>query len=123
MNRLYISIFLLLAVVAGGIASVVYIETADDKIQYLGKQIKEEAAQGEDTTQEVAELCEFWERHRMVMAFIENSGNIASISAEVSRLPALAAESSPDLIQQVDSVCVQCALLSERQFPYIRSML
>ena len=123
MNRLYISIFLLIVVLAGGIGSVVYIEAADDRIQYLGKQIKEEAARGEDTTEEVAELCEFWEHHRMVMAYIENSGNIASISAEISRLPALAEENSPDLVQQVDSVCVQCALLSERQFPYIRSML
>lgn len=123
MKRLYISIFLLLLVLAGGISSVVYIEAADDRIQYLGEQIKAEAARGEDTTQEVAELCEFWERHRMVMAYIENSGSIASISAEISRLPALAEENSPDLVQQVDSVCVQCALLSERQFPYIHSML
>lgn len=123
MTRLYISIFLLLTLLAGGIGSVVYIEAADDKIQYLGEQIRAEAARGEDTAQEVAELCDFWERHRTVMAYIENSGNIASISAEISRLPALAAENSPDLIQQVDSVCAQCALLSERQFPYIRSML
>lgn len=123
MKRLYISIFLLLTLLAGGIASVVYIEAADDRIQYLGGQIKEEAARGEDTTREVAELCEFWERHRGVLTYIENSGNIASISAEISRLPALAEDNSPDLIQQVDSVCAQCALLSERQFPYVRSLL
>ena len=57
------------------------------------------------------------------MAFIENAANISAVTAEVARLPALSQTNSPDLIQQVDAVSAQFALLAERQYPHIRSVL
>lgn len=123
MKRLYISIALLLAVLSGGIWSAVYIERSNDKIQYLGEQIREEALRDEDASNEIAELCAFWEKHSRVLAFIENTGGISSVSAEMSRLPALADAGSPDLVQQIDVVCAQCDLLAERHQLHLRSLL
>ena len=123
MKRLYISIIMLVTVFACGMGSVVYIRNANERIQYLGGLIRSEAIRGGDCTDEVADLCRCWEDHCRIMAFIENSGNVAAISAEVSRLPALAESRSPDLIQQVDAVCAQCSLAAQRQYPHWRSVL
>ena len=123
MKRLYISIIMLAAVISGGIASVVYIEHADDRIQYLGAQIREEYSRGEDVTDDVAKLCRFWEEHYLVMCFIDNSNDISPISAEISRLPELAKQRSEDLIPQVDCVCYLSGKLNDKQFPYIHSVL
>lgn len=123
MKRLYISIFMLAAVISGGIASVVYIEHADDRIQQLGTQIKEEYDRGEDVTDDVRKLCEFWEEHYIVMSFIDNSNDISPIYAEVSRLPEMADTRSNDLKQQVDCICYLSAKLNDKQYPYLHSIL
>ncbi|MBQ8965468.1 DUF4363 family protein [Ruminococcus sp.] len=123
MKRLYISIVLLLTVLAGGIASSLYIESADDDIQRLGEDIRQAAARGEDTSDEAAKLCQYWESYSRVLSCIENSSAITAITAEMSRLPALAADSSPDLVPQLDAVLAQCRTLSARQWPHLYSLL
>ena len=123
MKRLYISIALLLTVLAGGIASSLYIEKADDDIQRLGADIRRAAARGEDTSDEAAELCRYWESYSRVLSCIENSSAITAITAEISRLPALAADNSPDLVPQLDAVLAQCRTLSARQWPHLHSLL
>lgn len=123
MKRLYISIFLLAAVITGGVSSVVYIEHADDRIQQLGAKIKTGYDRGEDVTDDAQKLCDFWEEHYIVMSFIDNSNDISPIYTEVSRLPEMAATGSNDLKQQVDCICYLSAKLNDKQFPYIHSIL
>jgi len=122
-KRLYLSIFLLALLTAGSIFSAAYIGRENDRLQKLCADIREEVLRGEDTSEEVEALCDEWERHCKIMAFIENAANISAVTAEVARLPALSQTNSPDLIQQVDAVSAQCALLAERQYPHIRSVL
>ena len=123
MKRLYLSIILLALLTAGGILSTVYIVHENDLLQSLCADIRAEALRGEDTSDEVEALCDEWERHCKIMAFIENASNLANVTAEVARLPALSQTNSPDLIQQTDAVSAQCAMLAERQFPHLRSVM
>lgn len=123
MKRLMISVVLLAVLLASGVFSAVYVKDANERIQILCRHIREEAVSGENTADDIGQLCSFWDEHCRVLAFVENSSNVAAVSAEISRLPALAQADPNELIEQIDSICEQCRLLAERQLPHIRSLL
>ncbi|ADU23423.1 DUF4363 family protein [Ruminococcus albus] len=123
MKRLVISILLLTLILAAGISSAVYVNSFDKSIQLLCSKIRAEAVMGEDTVNDTAKLCSMWGSHSKVLAFIDNSSNVTAVSAEISKLPALAETGSEDLIVQIDNVSELCRRLSERQILHIRSLL
>lgn len=123
MKRQIISMILLALALCAGTASALYIRAADRRIQYLCDAIREEALRGEDTSEEVEALCAYWEKCCGVLAYIENSGNVANITAEISRLPAMTADDTVVLLQQTDAVSTQCRLMTERHLPYPRSIM
>ena len=123
MKRLWVSVMLLAAAVCTGACTAVYIHHASRHMLQLCGNICDEARQGGDTEDEVRELCEYWDSCCEVLAFVENSGCVISITAEVARLPAMTKGDTSELIQQTDSIRAQCGMLAKRQLPHICSIL
>ena len=123
MKRLLISLTLLTTILTAGIFSAAYVRNTDVRIQDLCVEIRGQVLSDTDPSAAIAELCTCWQNHCKILSFLENFNSVTAISAEMSRLPALASADPADLIEQIDSISEQCRLLSQRHLPSLHSLL
>ena len=123
MKRLLISLTLLTSILAAGILSAAYIRNANTQIQSLCAEIREQTLTNADPSAAITELCTCWQEHCKILSFLENFNSVSAISAEMSRLPALATAAPSDLVEQIDFISEQCRILSRRHLPSLRSLL
>ncbi|SFC72982.1 DUF4363 family protein [Ruminococcus albus] len=123
MKRLLICLTLLTTILAAGIFSAAYVRNTNARIQDLCAEIREQVISDTDPSSAITELCTCWQEHCKILSFLENFNSVTAISAEMSRLPALASADPADLIEQIDSISEQCRLLSQRHLPSLHSLL